>query len=262
MRNAVEYLGKVGVGITGPEFYRADDEKIYVVKRMNNMVGNGVLVSEYLSAKLGEKLRLIFPPSDTIALEKFLPTKKGAIKRHFASQYIPNCRYAAAENMMEADNLSQMAGIILFDHVFHNADRTNNRKNILLSSNEGHSTIYAIDNSHLFRTGRWNAETLERLSEQIKCYPNYIYGVLLKKHLLPEDFIPFLNRFRALSAEEIEQILKTTPKEWYEDEQVPQAISRYIARRLSLIESIFDAILKKIPKERGGLADARKFHPL
>lgn len=254
MLKAIEYLGKVGVGITSPEFFRANDGNVYVVKRANNRIGTGVLISELLSTHFGKKLGLIFPPSDLITLGDFLPQEKSLPDRHFASLYIAKCRYATAENIIAAGNFQQIAGIILFDHMFHNADRTNNRKNMLLCTEAKPPTIYAIDNSHLFRTGRWTITSLKKLSEQIKAYPNYLYGVLLKKHLHADDFAPYLALIKGLSDEEIQQTLSELPEEWFGDASIKPALFDFITRRRSLIDLIYNEILKRIPKKNGGYA--------
>lgn len=249
MLNAIEYLGKVGVGVTNPEFFRANDNKIYVVKRTNNRVGKTVLISEFLAAQLGEKLNLIFPPSDIITVEKFLLEDSSPPSKHFASQYIVNCQYATSENILLADNLHKMAGIILFDHIFHNVDRTNNRKNILLCKQDHCTTIYAIDNSHLFKTGRWSIAALERLAPQIKVYPNYLYGVLLKKHLSPEDFSPYLDRIKALSTNDILEIVNKIPEEWLESPELKIAVIQFITSRFFVVDKIYEELLKKIPSK-------------
>lgn len=249
MLNAIEYLGKVGVGVTGPEFFRANDDKIYVVKRANNRVGKTVLISEFLAAQLGRKIGLIFPPSDIITLEKFLLEDFSPPSKHFASQYIAKCQYTTSENILRADNLHEMAGIILFDHIFHNVDRTNNRKNILLCEQDHCTTIYAIDNSHLFKTGRWSISALERLAPQIKVYPNYLYGVLLKKYLVPEDFTPYLDRIKALSSNDILEIVNEIPEEWLESLELKTALIQFISYRCHIVDKIYKELLKKIPSK-------------
>lgn len=260
MLEAIEYLGKVGVGVTSPEFYKADDQCVYVVKRMSNTVGKRVLISEFCSALLGKKLGLNFPPSDTITLETLLPSTSTRPTRHFASRYMPNCLYATSDNILQAKNLKQMAGIILYDHMFHNADRTNNRKNILLSVDHTPPMIYAIDNSHLFRTGRWTIDTLKSLSTQINLYPNYLYGVLLKKHLFPEDFEPYLTMIKQLSTKEIDCVIDELPEEWFDDAAIKPALREFIVCRCSMIADIYAEILKKIPEARGGTAIAVSPH--
>ena len=159
---AVQYIGSVGVGVTRPQFFRADDEQIYVVKLQNNRLGSKVLVSEFLAAKLGELMNLCFPTSaiilineQTVQKNQSLIPPEISLGRHFASLYLTNTEYVGKHNIYQAINTAEMAGVLLFDHMFHNADRADNRKNLLLRQEDDGYKIYAIDNSHLFRSGRW-----------------------------------------------------------------------------------------------------------
>lgn len=70
MLTAVEYLGSVGVGVTVPRVFRADDGNIYVVKLQSNPMGAKVLVNEYIACWFGERMELCFPPSDLIQIEE------------------------------------------------------------------------------------------------------------------------------------------------------------------------------------------------
>ena len=50
MLEAVEYIGRVGVGVTSPSLIKGDDGFTYVVKMQNNRLGTKVLVNEYIAA--------------------------------------------------------------------------------------------------------------------------------------------------------------------------------------------------------------------
>ena len=245
MLKAVEYIGKVGVGVTAPAFYRADDTKVYVVKRLTNRVGNRVLISELFAAAFGRATGLIFPPAAPIDLSAFL--RPGAAPVHFASAYVPNCRYADRSNIVQADNLREMAGVILFDHLFHNADRTNNRKNLLLSRMEEGARLYAIDNSHLFKTGRWTIEKLEALAERSQLYANFLYGVLLRRYLCTDDFAPYLARLRALTPAEIDAMLAAIPDGWFDEEGLRDALRRFTLRRLEKLDEVYRLLRQMLP---------------
>lgn len=160
MLTSTEYLGKVWVGVTIPIFLKADNNQIYIVKLAKNPLGKNVLINELLGYLIGQKFNLIFPPSDIIMINQNLAYNISSNKLHFASQYIYNCSYVTSENVVYANNLSEMAGIILFDHMFHNADRINNLKNLLISTEENNYRIYAIDNSHLFSSTHWTNRKL------------------------------------------------------------------------------------------------------
>lgn len=242
MLTAVEYLGKVGVGITGPEFFRADDGEVYVVKRSNNYIGQQVLVSEILAAKFGQKLNLPFPAGDIIQLNYFMSSKQTFSPFGFASAYIHSAQYATVENIRQTKNFKEIAGIILFDHFFHNADRTNNRKNLLVAEKENQLFLYGIDHSHLFKTGRWNEESLSGIAEQTNIYANNLYGNLLNAYLTQDDFLQYIDMIKNLSSEDIDAFLTIIPTAWLAQASVKKALSNFISARCRLIDKIAEVI--------------------
>lgn len=250
MLTATEYLGNVGIGATGPDFFRADDGNIYVVKEFRNLVGKNVLINEMIAAGFGYKLKLPFPQSALIHLHHFSPERNTAESIGFASRYIADAVYATNENIAETANLSAMAGVLLFDHFFHNADRTNNRKNLLIAMHKKEKHIYAIDHSHLFRTGRWTPDTLQQISERICIYTNFLYGVLLRNYLTPADFQPYIQRIKAMSKADIDNIVNTVPTVWFEHSAEKAACILFIETRCRQIDAITDAIFSKIPNKK------------
>lgn len=256
---AIEYLGKVGVGVTSPRFFRADDGNIYVVKLQNNRLGPKVLVSEFLAAKFGEILDLCFPPSGIIEINEqtlqqnpCLLDSDISLGRHFASQYLDRSVYVEKDNLGKAINTAQMAGVMLFDHMFHNADRVS-KKNLLLRQEDTGYKIYAIDNSHLFRSGKWTANSLNILGPKKKVFERYSFKVLLNDYLSPQDFLPYLEKVIKLSDKQIDNIVREIPVEWLPDEAEQQALTHYIKLRRDMAEQIWKKLCRHIPKAHGGL---------
>lgn len=256
---AVEYLGSVGVGVTSPQFFRADDGKVYVVKLQNNRLGPKVLVSEFVAAKFGEIMGLCFPASGIIeineqTLEKSqcLMTPAISLGRHFASLYLEHTEYVGKHNLYQGINTAEMAGVMLFDHMFHNADRAKNRRNLLIRQEDDGYKIYAIDNSHLFRSGRWTLESLHRLGTRIKPYDRYSFGMLLRDCLSPQDFLPYLERVATIRYEDIETIIEEIPNEWLPDKLERQGLAHHIKIRCNMAEEIWNTLCGYIPRARGG----------
>ena len=256
---AEEYIGSVGVGVTGPQFFRADDEKVYVVKLQNNRLGSKVLVNEFLAAKFGDIMGLCFPTSDIILINEQMLQKipsnmipEVSLGRHFASRYLEHTEYVGEHNLYQALNAPEMAGVMLFDHMFHNADRANNRKNLLIGQEDAGYKIFAIDNSHLFRSGRWTIESLNNLSKKIKPYYRNSYGMLLRDCLSTQDFIPYLEKVVAISNIDIETIVGNIPDEWLPDKLERQALTSFIKLRRDMAKEIWDTLCKYIPIVRGG----------
>lgn len=266
MLTATEHIGAVGVGITSPHYFRANDNKLYVVKLQSNKLGPKVLASEYLALRLGQIIGLCFPPGGIIAISDVLLQQSpdllaaGATAgRHFASQYLGDTEYLVKDNIGEISNIPEMAGIILFDHLFHNADRSCNKKNLLLRRESRGCRIYAIDNSHLFRVGTWTIRSLHKLAGSKKVYHHRHYGLLLKNALYSHDFLPYLKKLNALSDELIENLVREIPVEWLPDEAERKALTQHIRIRRNLAEELWHQLCKHIPQERGGhkYSDAR-----
>ncbi len=259
MLMAMKHFGNVGVGVTSPQLFRANDRKFYVVKLQNNRLGPKVLVSEFLAAKLGEIMGLCFPISNIIEITKKTIQQSPQLKatgvvpgRHFASQYLNHTEYVRKDNLHQAVNITEMAGVILFDYMYHNSDRTTNKKNLILRKEDDNYKIYAIDNSHLFRSARWKIEHLNSLGTIIKSYSRFSYGLLLRDWLSPSHFSPYVEKVMEMSQEYIDSLVKEIPKEWLPDDSERQALAKYIALRRDMVEDILAVVYKHIPKSRGG----------
>jgi len=257
---AAEHLGSVGVGVTKSQFFRANDGKVYIVKLKNNIFGPKVLVSEFLAAAFGRIMNLCFPPSGVIALdEQTLRQSRRLIGsgaspgQHFASEYLAGAEYVRPDNLGKAVNITEMAGVMLFDHMFHNPDRAQNKKNLLLRQEDAGFRIYAIDNSHLFKSGRWTRAALDALSAKLRIYYHYSFGLLLRDRLSPPDFLPYLDKVAKLGNEQIDSLVRAVPEKWLPaDAPEREALARFIKIRRDMAEDIWDKLCKHIPKARGG----------
>jgi len=259
MLMAVNYLGQVGAGVTVPQLFRANDRNIYVVKLQNNILGPKVLVSELLAAKLGELIGLCFPPAGIIEISAEMIAGSEHLQelgvdpgRHFASRFLNRTQYVSRGNLKKAVNAAEMAGVVLFDHMFHNSDRTTNGKNLLLRQEDYGYKLYAIDNSHLFRSGRWTQQSLQKLVSVIKPYYRYAYGRLLKDHLSPDDFLPYMEKVAQISDARIKEIVGEIPGEWLSEEAEREELVRFVSRRRDMAEAIWQELCNYIPEVRGG----------
>jgi len=251
---AVEYLGSVGVGVTVPRVFRANDGKIYVVKLQNNPMGTKVLVNEYIAGWFGERMNLCFPPSDLLEIEEQVLQKSRSLKAakissrvHFASQYIHSNKYVAKNNLYKAVNKSAMAGVMLFDHMFHNIDRTKNRKNLLVCLQDSTYVLYAIDNSHLFVRGRWNNKTLEKLVTKITVNRRRAYGWLLTYFFTSGDFTAYAAKVRNITKEELAEFAASIPEEWLPKAEEREALLNYMIKRCEMVDEIAARLCQSIP---------------
>lgn len=254
MLTALEYLGSVGVGVTAPRLFRANDSKVYVVKLQNNPMGSKVLVNEYIACWFGLRMELCFPASDLFEIDEQVLKKKRRLRAegishgpHFASQYLYGARYVNRHDLQRAVNKRVMAGVMLFDHMFHNVDRTKNRKNILVCREEENRVLYAIDNSHLFVRGRWNAQSLGKLVEKITVNQWRTYGWLLKYFLGTNDFTFYAGKVKGIRDEELAELVESIPTEWLHKVEEKEALLRYMIRRCAMVDEIVSALCQSIP---------------
>lgn len=140
-----------------------------------------------------------------------------------------------------------MAGVMLFDHMFHNIDRTKNRKNLLVRLQDSAYVLYAIDNSHLFVRGRWNIKTLEKLAEKIVVNRRRAYGWLLTYFFTSGDFSPYAARVREIKKEDLVQLVESIPQEWLPKIEERDALFNYMLRRCQMVDQIVLRLCQSIP---------------
>ena len=254
---AVDYLGPMNWGVTSPQLFRADDGCLYVVKLCGNKLGVKALANESLAAILGERLGLCFPPAGTIWLDGRLLEKNRRLRKaarqhgpHFASRYLWHCRFVDRTQLHRAANRHQLAGVMLFDHLLHNVDRTHNRKNLLIRREEGRCIIYAIDHSHLFGTGRWTADSLRKLAGDLSVNTRRVYGLLLKHYLTTDDFDSHAAAVKALSDTDVSQTVAAIPANWLTDENDRLILTEHLIARRNLVDEIVARLTVLIPADR------------
>jgi hypothetical protein len=254
MLTAVEYIGPIGFGATSPQIFRGDDGNLYVVKFQNNRLGPKVLVNEYLSYWYAGQLNLCFPPGDLISISPQLLQRSKRLKAarisespHFASLYLSHCRYVGRFEFAKAINKKAMAGVLLFDHMFHNVDRTKNRRNLLLRHEKEGYVLYAIDNSHLFVRGRWTVRWLESMENRVIINRRRAYGWLIKHFLSVDDFYPYIEKVKNINDEQLREFVDSIPETWLPDKQERNALLRFMHIRREKVGDIAWRICKSIP---------------
>lgn len=259
MLYAKEYIGSIGVGVTVPQLIRADDDKVYVVKLKNNRLGMKVLVNEFIASRLGIIGELCFPSSDVITLsEEFIKNSKKLTRLkamaglHFATYYLRSSKYVHHYHLRAVRNKTQFAGVMLFDHLFHNADRTLNGKNMLVRREIDGYHMYAIDNSHLIGSGRWTKENLAIMIHGVKLNKRRAYGTLLRHYLKESDFTAYVEKFLAISEAQIKEIVDDIPEEWLSDIETREELQRFLLARCAMAEEVATMLTALIPNENGG----------
>lgn len=252
---AIAYLGSMKLGATSPQLFRGSDQQLYVVKLLGNRVGPKALANEFLAAELGEQLGLCFPASGVISIDEQLLAKNRRLRRagvvagpHFACKYISKTFYVDRTSLNRVVNKAEMAGVMLFDHLVHNVDRTVNRKNLIIRREATGYHMYAIDHSHLFKRGRWTAAQLAALKNDLSVNTRRTYGLLLKHFLQPEDFIPYAQAISQWSDEYLTQTVAAIPEQWLTDQAERQALLNHLLCRRNQIDEIMSSLTRLIPQ--------------
>lgn len=255
MLRAKKYLGSVGIGVTAPCLVEGEDGGAYVVKLKNNRLGTKVLVNEYIAARFAALAALCFPAGGPMELTEAFIGRTSRLRRarvaaglHFASRYIEKAKYVHHRHLPFIQNKGQIAGVMLFDHLLLNDDRTLNGKNMLIQRAAEGYRFYAIDNSHLFGSGRWRTDRLEALSDRVRVNKRRAYGTLLRHYLSAADFAPYAAKFQAITKEQFAEIVDSVPREWLDDETARQALKDFLIKRFARIDLIVAKIIEEIPQ--------------
>ncbi len=258
MYRALSYIGPVGLGATSPQLFRAENDcgevKICVVKLSANRLGSKVLVNELLAAQFGDWLKLCFPPGGIIHISPEVVSSSRRLTAaavlpgwHFGCEYLQGVSYVNKFNVHRAINKEQMAGVMLFDHLFHNPDRTQNRKNLLIRKERDGYKIYAIDNSHLFRRGKWTIAMLKELEETITINHRRSYGVLLKYYLRPAQLFKYAAVVKDMEDAKLAQFVERIPDEWLPEKAERQALLEFITIRRDKACWVAEELSRLIP---------------
>lgn len=258
MYRALTYIGPVGLGATSPQLFRAENAngeiKVCVVKLSANRLGSKVLVNELLAAQFGQWLTLCFPPGGRIHISPEVLRGSRRLTAagvqpgwHFACEYLSGVDYVNKFKLHRAINKEQMAGVMLFDHLFHNPDRTENRKNLLIRKEREGYKLYAIDNSHLFRRGKWTIPMLNELVETITINHRRSYGVLLKYYLRPAHLFRYAALVKDIGDAKISGLIEGIPEEWLPDKKERQALLDYLIGRRDKACWVAEELSRLIP---------------
>lgn len=259
MLAAEKYLGAVGVGVTLPQFFQAENGKTYLVKLRRASLNKKILFNERLAAQLGKILGLRFPPSDMIYIDEDLIRQNDILIQlevlpgwHFASEYLENTGYIDQRRLRKATNTEELAGIVLFDHLLLNKDRAHNRKNMIIQQTTKEWIVYGIDHSHLFGSCNWTGEGLKERQYQFPIYYGFVFNQLFKDYLSLEDFTPYQLKAEKITWAQIEDLVWEVPWNWLPDQAEREAVIRFLFVRFQHTAEVMAVLARHILTERGG----------
>ena len=250
MANALKYISYAGIGKSGPQLFECDDGKRYVVKFMSNPFQGDTrksLVNELISNKLARYLNLPVPVGQviyfSIDLIKQIPELEAYNIQpgpHFGTIFHENSVLPIEhERIKKCVNLSDMPGIIVFDHWVLNLDRADNLFNLIIVEGEEYNKLYMIDHDRSFYSRERDLLTLKNKEQLIEILWGDIYRQFKPFIREMDTFLKYVKAIEDFPNHEIENIVYSMPEEWISNKGELNAIYAFlIERKLILKESI------------------------
>ena len=246
--SALQHIRKLRGGCQS-QLLRASDGAYYVCKSLNNPQHIRVLANEMLATRLGRLLGLPMPQVEIVDVSARLiehstdfridlagsriPCTPG---KHFGSLYIEEPEsslvvdYLPDELLRAVSNIDDFARVIVLDKWTCNAD---GRQAVFARKKRGRKfSAHFIDQGYCFNAGEWS-------------FPDFpLRGVYAKNCVYEnvrgwDDFEPALTRAEYMDVNEIWQIARGIPPEWYEfDTGGLHRLVETLYRRRSIIRDL------------------------
>lgn len=259
-------IGKIDTGVTEPLEGIINNRRA-IIKTLNNIEGNKILINEFICEILARKLELPIPSGDMCVIDE--STK-------FENDFtIDKERYGLGHFTYRIDNVTQLVDspiliqkyiinkedflkIILFDNLIYNIDR--HKGNILMSAGNknGENKIYIIDHSHVFKLGpMWDKYQLKRMiedrdymSQQVMEFNENTYKILASGIDFSTRYDVLLNEAEKIkntfSDEYLMDLVSKIPNEWEVDLEEKIMLGKYLIYRVKHLDKIVEIIYESI----------------
>lgn len=257
---ATGHVRPMGVGFSVPQLLRADDGNDYVVKFRSNGQGLRVLPNELIAGGCGHALELPLPRIAIVnvshqlldATEELTPFR-GTPGLQFGCEFVPHGHSDPWPIVLpKAENLGDLAGILVFDTWTNNKDRSWNRLNVhVIKDADGRYRVIIFDQGWVFGgTPNWSTESLKQQRDLVE--PPFMAGCVydcLRHHIRGEHpFDSWLLKVESLPPETIWQCIQEVPDEWGVDLDEREALADYLIHRRNLIRPIIMGLKRKFPQ--------------
>ena len=215
---------KINIGKTNPSSVKCDNRKTYAIKGVNEDCTSSTLFNEIISYRLAQLLDLPIPHCELVNLpenviyDNFLLNQLSFTQGVcFASEYILGSTRINPVVLEKISNTCEIPGIILFDQLILNTDRSDNDGNFYFDRKN--KRLIVIDHSHIFNGWQhWEVNDLKRL---IDIPPKIVDNIKGKNY---RYFVPYVNgnspfskitqSISNISQEEIDGLFEDIPLEW------------------------------------------------
>ena len=225
---AVQHIRRMRGGAQGQLMLGADG-RVYVVKFQNNPQHMRVLANEFLASRLAAAAGLSVPGQ--------------------VVDYLPE------EQLAEARNLGEFAGILALDKWTGNA---NGRQAVFTRrQRERRYRAVFIDFGYCFHAGEWRFEDLPLRGVY---YRNDVYREITGW----ESFEPWLSRLETMAAETVWAAANEVPPEWYGGDlaDMEALVEKLLARR-GRIRELIDEFRRsdRLPFPKWGIKEQLSSNP-
>jgi hypothetical protein len=224
------------VGGSRAQCVQADDKAIYVVKFQQNDQGRKVLLNELIASRIAEYMGIPTPETALVYFGDTFLEANPKLKTlydapvcsgyHFGSKYFPKHFDSIPSLISTVTNVADFPAIIAFDVLTDNHDRCENHHDnvLLIPDSGGNMRLLAIDHGNCFGCF-WSADTLlAKIGTWCRSYmPEMAIEVRGKAPFTPPSQLA-----RTITESLLEDVIFTSPDEWWSSEEERDAIVQYV----------------------------------
>lgn len=217
---AVQYVRPMSGGWSEPLLFKCDDGQNYVVKLMNNPDGPGTLANEWIASRLGPLLGLPMAQTRIVRITRDLLETYPMLKSmgipaglHIGSLY--ESRGLVLDDRVDLSaclNVSQGAGMIVFDHWINNGDRHEKNENVLYLPHS--KKFIMIDHGDAFFGPQWQMDEWFEDPGHMESFWGPVYRKFVPYIDGSDPFGSCIAQVRSLKEEHIQAAVYGLPRQW------------------------------------------------
>lgn len=256
---ATQYVRPMGIGYSAPQLLRAEDGDDYVVKFRSNGQGLRVLPNEWVAGSCAIALGLPMPPITVVNVSQALldaTTELSPFRAtpgaQFGCKFVPHGHAEPWRNVLaNAENLDDLAGILVFDTWVYTRDRSWRTSNLhVVMDADGRYRVIIFDHGWVFGgKPNWSKESLHQERDLVR--PPFMGGSVynsFRPHIKGADpFEPWLLKVESLPPETIWQSINEIPDDWGVDPYERYVLADYLIQRRPLIRPAIMGLKEKFP---------------
>jgi hypothetical protein len=209
-----------------PYFFTADDGTTYVVKLVTR---DRTAFNEAMFTRLARRIELRVPdvvaievPQDLIDDDPLLSAVNYPAGIHVGVTRLPNgtfdLRGGALQKLgatLQIENEAELPGTVAFSSWIDDHDHRGNDGNWMLEPrDQNRYVVWIIDFGHAVQGPNWDAARLQQLQDPATVQKLGPHAVAASACNLPHCFEPALNKIRAITQQELDELAQAVPANW------------------------------------------------